>query len=237
MDSLQGSNADLKLIEVGDKCAPAQNFTFVYRDYLLMPCTQVYPRRKEIAARNVHPSTDYAIVRLFLIVVVHQSDLQHLVAIRDHDSPGVAALPIDEGEPPDLISSPALLGDDGALDVQLTGGPAVLGLVIEPALLLVGVGDGVGGDELGAALELAEDVVGVLARLVVQGAQLRGAGEPARRGLLDVDVHDAVGVRVLLNVQVDRGDADGLAREPADALEGEDGLGVVGEGLVLEAGG
>lgn len=38
---------------------------------------------------------------------------------------------------------------------------------------------------------------------------------------------------VLLGVEGYGGEADGFARPPADTLEGEDGVGVVGEGFVL----
>jgi hypothetical protein len=38
---------------------------------------------------------------------------------------------------------------------------------------------------------------------------------------------------VLFAVQSDGSEGDGFAGQPADALEGEDGVGVVREGLVL----
>lgn len=78
----------------------------------------------------------------------------------------------------------------------------------------------------------------VAARGPVEYAQLRAAGDAAREGLLDVDVRVRVGrPRVLARVQRDGGAADDGAFEPGDALEGEDGVGVVGEGFVLSMGG
>ena len=73
----------------------------------------------------------------------------------------------------------------------------------------------------------------VLSELPVELPQLRRAFDAPSRGLLDVDVREAFVVGVLLDVEVDICEADGFALEPADALEGEDGVGVVGERLVL----
>lgn len=173
--------------------------------------------------------------RLLDVVLVDQSDLDLLVALLDRDASGVAALAIDLRESPDLGGGPPSVGDNVALDVSLAGRAALLLLALQPALLQEGGLNGIGGDPARLALHLAEDVVLVLALLPVQRAQLRRALQPARRRLLDVDVHHAGLVRVLLDLQVEGGQADGSAGQPADALEREDWVGVVGEGLVLWA--
>ena len=92
-----------------------------------------------------------------------------------------------------------------------------------------------------AALDAAKQPVRVRAELVVEAAVLLGALDAAGDDLRDVDVDDVVGGgvwglgrgRVLGHVEGDGGGGEGLAGEPADALEGEDGLNGVGEGLVL----
>jgi hypothetical protein len=53
--------------------------------------------------------------------------------------------------------------------------------------------------------------------------------------LVDVDVCVAFVIGVLLAVQGNGCERDGLAGDPADALECEDGISVVGEGFVLRA--
>lgn len=56
--------------------------------------------------------------------------------------------------------------------------------------------------------------------------------DAASGGRLNVDDGDAV-LDFLGDGEGDGREADGLALEPADTLESEDGLGIVGEGLVL----
>jgi hypothetical protein len=73
----------------------------------------------------------------------------------------------------------------------------------------------------------------VWAVVVVQGAVLGGAFEAAGDELVDLNVVGAFrgfrGPEVLgYGCR-----ADGFAGEPADALEGEDGFGAVGEGFLL----
>lgn len=68
----------------------------------------------------------------------------------------------------------------------------------------------------------------------VQDSLFGGSLDSASGGLVDVDVGDAGFVDVLLDGEGDGGEVDGFALEPADALEGEDGVGWVGEGLGLE---
>jgi len=50
--------------------------------------------------------------------------------------------------------------------------------------------------------------------------------------LVDIDVRSAFVVKILFDVQGYGRPGDGAALKPADALEGEDCVGVVGEGLV-----
>lgn len=71
--------------------------------------------------------------------------------------------------------------------------------------------------------------------LPVQRPQLGGAFYAARHDLVKVDVGDGgvVCVGILLQVLGDGGHADGFAGEPADALEGEDGVGVAGFFFIL----
>ncbi len=73
----------------------------------------------------------------------------------------------------------------------------------------------------------------VLADLPIELAVLGGTLDAAGGRLLNVDVDVAAVVGVLLDVESDGGEANGFARPPANALQGEDGVGVVGEGLVL----
>lgn len=112
-----------------------------------------------------------------------------------------------------------------------------------PVLLqevVIEIGDGHPG---AAALDVAKQPVRVLAPVVVEAAVLLGAGEAAGDGLGNVDVGDDVGAGVgglgrrlvLVHVKGDGGGAEGLADDPADALEGEDGLNGAGEGFVLRA--
>lgn len=73
----------------------------------------------------------------------------------------------------------------------------------------------------------------VLPELPVELSKLCCALDATGCGLLDVDVGVSFFVEVLLDVQIDSCEADGFALPPADALEGEDRISVVGEGLVL----
>ena len=60
------------------------------------------------------------------------------------------------------------------------------------------------------------------------------AFETSRCCLVDVDVDGGGrGGAVLFDVKSDGGEGDGFAGQPADALEGEDGVSVRGEGFVL----
>lgn len=147
--------------------------------------------------------------------------------LRNNRVPHIPPLALHNLETPDLGSRPAVID-------RLDPRRDPLGAAVLPAL----------GQErvahlqrarlpLGAALHFAEEPVAVLAVLVVEGAVLGRALDAARRRLLDVDVRQARVVRVLLGVEADGGEADGLAREPADALEREAGVDVAGERFVL----
>ena len=76
-------------------------------------------------------------------------------------------------------------------------------------------------------------MVFVLALLPIELAQLGCAFDSSSGCLLDIDVDHALVVGVLLAVESDGCETDGFACEPANALEYEDGVGVVGKGLVL----
>lgn len=192
--------------------------------------SHLVPSRMKIGRKSSPP-----LFRLH-VVVIDESNLEDLVALSHHDPPRVTALAVDLRKAPDHVGGPAGHGLDVALDVQLTLRTAFLFVSLEPALPQVGVFDGIGIDEARLTMQLAEDVVLMLALLPVQGAQLRGALQPAGGGLLDVDVHDPSVVLVLLDVEVDGGQADERAGKPADALKREDWVRVVGESLVLEKG-
>jgi len=113
-------------------------------------------------------------------------------------------------------------------------------LALQPPLLQVLVVNLVERDPARAAFNLAEEPVAVLAPLPVKATPLVGRAE-TRGGLLDVDVGEYVGRGVgrlrrrlvLVNVEFNTGQADGLADKKANALEREDRLGAVREGLVL----
>lgn len=190
------------------------------------------------ACPSVHPTpstpASSAHLGLWASKVVEDPDLQHLAPLGDDHLPGVIPDAVELSETPDLDSSPAIrLADSGSQDVRLAVGANPL---IEPSLLLERVqGIPVSAlvvEPLGLAGQRTEDVVLVLALAPVQLAVLGGALDAAGAGRLDVDdgeaVHDLLG-----DGESDGREADGLALEPADALEGEDGLGRVGEGLVL----
>lgn len=67
----------------------------------------------------------------------------------------------------------------------------------------------------------------------IQDTLLRGSLDASGGRLVDVDVGDAGFVDVLLDGEGDGSEADCFALEPADALEGKDGVGWVRKGLGL----
>lgn len=147
----------------------------------------------------------------------------------------VSTLTINNLESPDLLSNPALL-----LVLSNVGDEALALALDLPALLEELVSDLVQADPAAAARHGTKQPVGVVAREVVEAAVLLRARQ-ARRGLLDVDVRDDVGggvgrlgrALVLLDLEGDGGQADALADQVADALQGENRLRGVGERLVL----
>lgn len=80
---------------------------------------------------------------------------------------------------------------------------------------------------------MPEDVVLVISRLAVHSAQLSCALDTCRTWLLNINVPETFSILVGLDVELDGHHGDGLADEPADTLEGEDRVWVVGEWLVL----
>lgn len=171
---------------------------------------------------------------LLFIVVVNKSDLSPLTSLGHDNISAVPTLAIDELEAPDLLGSPALL-----LVLRRVCNKQTVALNL-PALLEELVRDLVQLRPAAAALDVAKQPVGVLALKVVKAAVLLRAGQ-ARGGLRNVDVGNDVGRRVgrawralvLLYLDGDGGQADSLADQKADALEGKYRLRGVREGLVL----
>lgn len=151
--------------------------------------------------------------------------------------PAIPPLALDRLEPPDLRRRPTrIVALHMAHHMALAVWALLLLLPLQPPLLQELVGDVLRGDEPALALDVAEHPVLVVAPLQVQAALLRRPLEPARGHLVDVDVHLALGVGVLRHVQGHGGGADGLAREPADALQRERRVDRVGVGFVLREG-
>lgn len=169
--------------------------------------------------------------------VVVELDLQHLTALGYNHLPGVVPEAIDLSEAPELDGGPAVGRAGGsAQNVRLAVGA---NLLIEPSVLLEVV-QGVPlsalvVEPLVAAHQRAEDVVLVSVLGPVELAVLSGTLNATSGCRRDVNVGDVVNLG-LLDGEGDGGKTDGLALEPSDALEGEDGLGIVGESLGLFAG-
>lgn len=142
-------------------------------------------------------------------------------------------LPIHHRKAPNLIRRPSILRIlHITLDMSLPTRSSILLLALQPAVLQERILGHIDGAPARLALEIAEDVVIVLALHPVEDPDLGRAFDAASCGLLDVDVCGA-GFVVLFHIQGDGCETDGFTGEPADALEGEDGVGVVGEGFVL----
>jgi hypothetical protein len=145
-------------------------------------------------------------------------------------------LPIQNRKPPNLLPRPPLLLIiDKALDMPLPSRATILLFSLKPFLLQKLIRDFriIDRNPTRLAGEVAEQVVGVRAGLPVEFTDFGGALDAAGRGLLDINVGVPVVSGVLFAVQGDGREGDGFAGYPADALEGEDGVGVVGEGFVL----
>lgn len=187
---------------------------------------------------SVHPTpsslTSSATLGRWASEVVEEPDLQHLRTLGDDHLPGVVPEAVELSEAPDLDGGPTVRFVDGdAQNVRLAVGA---NLLIEPSLLLEAVQSVPVGalvvKPLALAGQRAEDVV--LVRLLgpVKHAVLGGALDAAGASRLDIDDGDAV-LDLLADGESDGREADGLALEPADALEREDGLGVIRVDLVL----
>lgn len=148
--------------------------------------------------------------------VIDQASLGLLLALFNDHITGVSPLPVDQLKSPRLLGRPAIVE---ALDIAVDPlGGALLPIGLEECSGIAAVlGDL--GNELGAAASPSKEPVLVFAPCIVEGALLSRALEPARSCLLNVNVLLTVLVLVLLDVQVDGRQANGFAREPADALE------------------
>ena len=202
------------------------------------------PLRPSKAASQPPPAAQTRSRSPLLLKVVDEADLYPLLPLDNNNVAAVPPLPVHGLETPDLARDPAVvdaLGD--RQHVRLALGADLFAVVLEPVALEEVVVDVVGAEEARAAAHLAVHPVLVLAVHKVEAALL-GRARQARGGLDDVDARHLGAVLgrgregrvlVLRYVEVDGGQGDGLADEPADALEGEDGLGAVGERLVLAA--
>lgn len=192
--------------------------------------------------------------------VVDEAELGALGALFNHHVATVPPLAPDVLEAPDLRRRPAVahaddvVEDDGVVVAVARREPA------RPEVLVADVGEP---RPARPALDGAKEPVAVGARVVVEAAQLLRRRQ-ARRRLPYVNVRKgavargARGLRglllgralvllgralvllgrplVLLDREADGGEADGLARQIADALDGEPRVGRVGQLLVLFGG-
>lgn len=166
--------------------------------------------------------------------IINQSSLEHLVTLRNDNSPGIIPLSINNCKAPDLFSSPTiLLIHNKALHVSLSIRPRILLLALKPSVLEERIVRHIQCAPTVFALQVAKDVVIVLALYPIECADLAGAFDTTGRGLVDIDVGETCIIDVLLYVEGDSCEGDGFTGEPADALQGEDGVGVIGEGFVL----
>ena len=166
--------------------------------------------------------------------VVNKSGLHHLASFLNDNSPDVISLAVNNGKSPDLISRPSfLIILNVTLNVKLPSRAALLLVTLEPAFLQVVILDSIKPKPSASALQLAEDMIIVLIERPGQLAELRCTFDATSCSLVDVDVCISGLVSVLLDVQGDGCEGDGFASNPANALEGEDSIGVVREGLVL----
>ena len=171
---------------------------------------------------------------LLSLPIVNQSNLQHLTSLTNHHPPGIISLPIHNRKSPNLPRRPPLLLiNRQTLNMLLTIRARNLLLALKPPILQEIIIDLLERAPARPAFDVAEDVIIVCVLNPVEGAQLGRAFDAAGSGLLDVDVGYVV-FGVLLCVEGDGGEGDGFAGPPADALKGEDGVGVIGECFVLQ---
>lgn len=173
---------------------------------------------------------------LVAVVIIYQTDSDLLLTLGHQDVSAISSLPIDRLETPNLLRNPSVVH---ALHVAKQ---IRLRLVLDrqPVALQVRILDFIQRNPARLALNVAKEPVRVGAEVVVEAALLVGRGQSAG-GLIDVDVRVDVGAGVGgcgrgfvdVDIEVYGSQVDALADNVADALEGEDGLRAVGEGLVL----
>ena len=165
--------------------------------------------------------------RFWSTPVVHQADFLHLITLGHHNSSCVALLSVHERKSPNLSASPASLRLHIGLEDIFSIGSALIGLAIQPILLEEIILDKIQRHPSRLSLQLTKYVVAVLFELPVERARLGGAFDATGRGLIDVYMGDFIVVYVLLDMEGDGCDSDSLAREPANALENENGVNIV----------
>lgn len=178
------------------------------------------------------------------LIVVNESELSTLsISLLNHNVSAVASLPVNSLESPDLFRSPGHMSLGRVLRIAHNKGSNQLlgGIALDlPAALEKVVVDIVNRHPLRLAPNLAEDLVGVVARNVVEAALLLGGGDTSGR-LVQVDVSDNVGggvsllggCLVLVDVEGDGGEGDGGAHHVSHALDDEAGVGGSRKGFVL----
>jgi len=177
---------------------------------------------------------------LFLpLPIIHKPHLDNLLSLRNNNTSHMFPLPINLRKSPNLFPRPPiLLVIHKTLHEELAIRSRPFLLSRKPILLTELVFHGVyPGNPPTLPLEVPEEVIRVRTHGPVELAELRRAFDAAGGGLDDVDVHEGgLGLGVLLDMEGEGREADCFAGEPPDALEGENGLGAVGEGFVLRGG-
>lgn len=199
----------------------------------------------------------YLVDFLFPLVIVDQSRPDDLFALPHHHPSRVVPLSVDLFEAPDLLRAPsgavvfhvaldpgfgvfepfgrggAVFEDFGFEEFDVGGVEGTVGVAGED-LAFEG---GEWGEVLGAAFDFAEDVVDVAAFLEVHVTDFSATWDATCEDLDDfyhVGLVFLVAVRGLSDVEGYGGDGDGFAFYPANTLEGEDRVGVVGQRFVLK---
>lgn len=172
-----------------------------------------------------------------LLPLVNETDLEGLahILLRNNDSASIISNAVDHGKSPDLGSVPSngvvhgvVLDETLSIRSPLLLKPILLQEIIQRLPLSTAVRQ-----PSRLSHQATKNMVLVWSIRPIQDTLLRGSLDSAGGGLVDVDVGDTGFVDVLLDGEGDGGKVDGFALEPADALEGEDSVGWVGEGLGL----
>lgn len=185
------------------------------------------------------------------LVVINKSELMtassflflFIGKLGNHNVSAVASLAIDGLETPNLFRRPDDITRIRSLRLALhEGSDQLLGVIALdfPTALEEIILDVVNRHPLRLALDLAKDLVVVLARHVVEAALLLGGGDTGGR-LVQVDVGDDVGGRVsllrgclvLVDFDGDGGHGDTSAGEVTNTLESQAGVCIAGDGFVL----